>query len=366
MYTIDPDIRKAGTLPGTFYHSEEAFRACREQVFGRSWQLIPEAESAVPLPQDCLPFSYMDHFIEEPLLLLRDAHNDLQCLSNVCTHRGNILVRQPGRLERGIVCGYHGRRFHTDGRFAAMPETQGMLDFPCADDHLTRLPLGQWRQFVFTSLDPAVPFEDWCADMDRKIGFLPVEEFQFAPERSRDYLVKANWALYCDNYLEGFHIPFVHKSLAAALDWGAYRTELMPWGSCQVGIGRGGEEVFDLPAGHEDSGQSIAAYYFWLYPNIMFNFYPWGLSLNIVRPLRVDLTRVSFRAYVWDPAKLAAGAGADVDLVEREDEAIVEQVQIGTRSRFYRQGRFAPGQEQGVHHFHRLLSKSLNPETLQP
>ena len=38
-----------------------------------------------------------------------------------------------------------------------------------------------------------------------------LKDFIFDPNASRDYLVKANWALYCDNYLEGFHIPFIHK-----------------------------------------------------------------------------------------------------------------------------------------------------------
>ena len=92
----------------------------------------------------------------------------------------------------------------------------------------------------------------------------------------------------------------------------------------------------------------------------MFNFYPWGLSMNIVRPLNEHLTKVSFRAYIWDESKLTAGAGADVDLVEREDEAVVEQVEIGTRSRFYKHGRFSPTMERGVHQFHQLLTKMIN------
>jgi choline monooxygenase len=359
MYQIDADINRAATLPGAFYNTSDAFEACREKIFARSWQMITHAEETVKLPNDAMPFQFMDNFIEEPLLLLRDAQNVQHCLSNVCTHRGKILVEHPCKLERGIICGYHGRRFHPDGRFAAMPETAGMENFPCADDNLTRLPVYQWRQFSFTSIDPAFPFDEWVAGMERKIGFLPVEQFRFDAARSRDYLVKANWALYCDNYLEGFHIPFVHKALAATLDWGAYRTELFDWGNVQVGVSKGGEEVFTLPAGHEHYGQAIAGYFFWLFPNIMFNFYPWGLSLNIVRPLQHDLTRVSFRAYVWDASRLGKGAGADLDLVEREDEAVVEQVQIGTRSRFYRHGRFSPAQEKGVHQFHRLVAAAI-------
>ncbi len=359
MYKIENDIRRATTLPGQFYHSATTFERNREDIFARSWQMIVGAEDVVRTPNDALPFHFMDHFIEEPLVLLRDGQNQLRCMSNVCTHRGKILIEHPGKLERGIVCNYHGRRFGLDGSFIAMPETQGMENFPCADDNLTHVPMKQWRQFAFASLNPAMPFEEWIGDVERKVGFMPIEEFRFAPERSRDYLVKSNWALYCDNYLEGFHIPFVHKALAASLDWNAYRTECYRWGNCQVGISKGGEHTFDLPAGHEDYGQHVAGYYFWLFPNIMLNFYPWGLSVNIVRPLTGDLTKVSFRSYVYDAAKLAAGAGADLDLVEREDEAVVEQVQIGTRSRYYRHGRFSPAREQGVHHFHQLISEFL-------
>jgi choline monooxygenase len=89
----------------------------------------------------------------------------------------------------------------------------------------------------------------------------------------------------------------------------------------------------------------------------MVNVYPWGLSLNIVKPLAVDRTRVSFLSYVWDPARLDAGAGAGLDRVEREDEVVVEGVQRGVRSRLYARGRYSVTRETGVHHFHRLLGR---------
>ena len=54
---------------------------------------------------------------------------------------------------------------------------------------------------------------------------------------------------------------------------------------------------------------------------------------------------------------LNKGAGNDIDKVEREDEFVVENVQKGVKSSFYKAGRFSPTREQGVHHFHRLLSR---------
>jgi len=49
-----------------------------------------------------------------------------------------------------------------------------------------------------------------------------------------------------------------------------------------------------------------------------------------------------------------------LDRVEREDEAIVEAVQRGVRSRLYDRGRYSPTREQGVHHFHRLLGEVIS------
>jgi choline monooxygenase len=68
---------------------------------------------------------------------------------------------------------------------------------------------------------------------------------------------------------------------------------------------------------------------------------------------------VSYLTYVWDASRLDRGAGAGLDRVEREDEAVVEGVQRGVRSRLYERGRYSPTRETGVHHFHRLMARSL-------
>jgi choline monooxygenase len=56
---------------------------------------------------------------------------------------------------------------------------------------------------------------------------------------------------------------------------------------------------------------------------------------------------------------LEQGAGADLDRVEMEDEAVVEATQEGLRSRLYDRGRYAPKHEAAVHHFHRWWSDRI-------
>jgi len=355
---IDADIRKASTLPGWAYTDPEAYERMRERVFATSWQLAGDTDR-VKVPGQVSPFTLLESFLDEPLLLTRDKSDAIHCLSNVCTHRANLVSENEG-VEPFLRCRYHGRRFGLDGKFLSMPEFEKTEHFPSPADDLRSLTIGAWAKFLFVSLAPAAPFDEWIGDMRARVGWLPLSEGLYDAARSREYLVRANWALYCDNYLEGFHIPFVHSGLAAALDYGSYRTELFPWGSLQVGIANEGEDCFTLPADSPDLGQRVAAYYFWLYPNTMFNFYPWGVSINVVRPLAIDRTKVSFLSYVVDPSRLEVGAGATLDRVEREDESIVEAAQRGAASRFYDRGRYSPTREQGVHHFHRLIARSLN------
>jgi choline monooxygenase len=73
----------------------------------------------------------------------------------------------------------------------------------------------------------------------------------------------------------------------------------------------------------------------------------------------MDRTAVDFITYVADESLMANGAGADLHRVELEDEAVVESVQRGIRSRFYSHGRYSPTREKGTHHFHRLVAEFL-------
>lgn len=356
-WEINEDIRQAWTLPAWVYTEPELHEQIKRKVFARSWQFVADTDM-VKIPGQTYPFTLLEGCLDEPLLLTRDTQDRIHCTSNVCTHRGNLVCETAGN-ERFLRCRYHGRRFGLDGKFQHMPEFEEAAGFPTELDNLPGVPFSLWDKLIFTSLDPVCTFEEFIAPVKERVGWLPLHEFMFDPSRSRDYLMKANWALYCDNYLEGFHIPFIHAALNETLDYGRYRTEIFDYGNLQLGVAKGGEDCFDLPAGSPDYGQEIAAYYYWMFPNLMLNFYPWGLSINVVKPLAVDVTRVSFLSYVWDYSRMSTGAGAALDRVEREDEAVVEATQRGIRSRFYDRGRYSPTREQGVHHFHLLLTQFL-------
>ncbi|HVE57952.1 MAG TPA: SRPBCC family protein [Pyrinomonadaceae bacterium] len=347
IFEINSDIRYAETLSSEFYTDEKYFLESKEKIFARSWQMVGTTDET----DNLVPFTILENFLDEPGLITKTNEN-FTCLSNVCTHRGKILVEEKCKAN-GIRCGYHGRRFDLDGKFLSMPEFEEAANFPSEKDDLTRIPFDILGRLLFASINPFASFEDFFASVKERLTWLDWTDLKFSEKLSRDYFVDAHWALYCENYLEGFHIPFVHQSLNEAIDYGTYTTETFRFASLQTGFAKHGENAFGF-------NSEIAALYFFIFPNLMLNFYPWGLSVNIVKPLQTDLTKVSYLTFVADESKLNKGAGADLSRVEFEDQSVVESVQKGINSRFYEKGRYSPTREQGTHHFHQLIAEFMN------
>jgi len=338
IFQIESDIRQAATMHSDFYTDQHWFDEATERIFARSWQFITRETD---LTNTLTPFRLLPGLLDESLLLVRTSEY-ISCLTNVCTHRGKVLVDSACEGEL-IRCPYHGRRFLLDGKCSSMPEFEGVVGFPAESDDLTRIPVADRDGFIFCSLQPFVPFDEMVSDIAQHLTDLDRTELTLAA--TRQYEVNAHWALYCENYLEGFHIPYVHHGLNKVVEYGTYTTETFRYSSLQTGYSAEGD---------------VEARYLFLFPNMMFNFYPWGISVNVVRPVTKDKTIVEFLTYVADESLLKSGAGADLHSVEMEDEAVVESVQMGIRSRFYSQGRYSPAREQGTHHFHRLIAEFMN------
>jgi len=346
---IDPRLEAAETPTGAAYCDSDLFIQELNHIFAHSWLGVP----APPEQRERMePFTVLPGALDEPLVFTRDGDGTVHCLSNVCTHRGMLVACESGSAKR-LRCGYHGRRFGLDGALESAPGFEGAENFPRPADDLPSVHVKSWGPMYFVSLAHSQSFDAWLKPLFPWLNFLDVDALIPDHEATQRYSVAANWKLYLDNYLEGFHIPTVHKSLAAALDVGAYRSECLEGGSVQIGLASPGGPTLPLGSNHPLSGQDVAALYFHLFPNTLINVYPWGVSINHVNPTGIDSTEVIFERYVGNPELLDQGAGSGLHRVELEDEAVVEATQKGVRSRLYTRGRYAPKHEAAVHHFHR-------------
>ena len=348
MGVIHPDITLAETLPSGYYNDSEKYSSLLEK-FASTWNFIGlesmlENDNIVPVTIGDIP------------MILTKSESGYHCISNVCTHRGMILCDKK-TTSSTISCPYHGRSFSLSGEFKHMPEFAEVKNFPSSADDLPSAQVVSWHGLLFASFSADETFEQYINAVEERMNFFNFSKLVRVEELDRLHKVSANWLLYVDNYLEGFHIPYVHKTLNSVIDYTSYQTELFDNAVLQIGEGQEVGDCFEIPEGHQDYGRNIAAYYWWIFPNLMLNFYPWGISVNVVDPLNVSQTNITYFGLVCDSSKIGIGAGGELDTVEHEDQWIVESCNIGMESKLYQRGRYSPTMEKGVHHFHRLLTE---------
>ena len=287
-FHVEPDIRAAATPPRELYGDPAWYDAICERVLARTWHVVARLDE-VAQPESALPVTLLPGALDEPIVLTRDGAGALHALANVCTHRGNVVATEAARA-RTLRCGYHGRTFRLDGSMLAAPGFEGVTSFPSA----TRCGGSDSARSARSRSSPRGRRPRSMRSSDRSLSVSPSSRGTRCRDAgaSHDYELDANWALYVDNYLEGFHVPFVHDGLAKVLDEDAYATELSDEGVLQVGVVAPGEPAFVLPAGHRDHGRRVGAYWVWLFPAAMLNLYPWGLSVNVIQPLGPSRTGV--------------------------------------------------------------------------
>ena len=128
--------------------------------------------------------------------------------------------------------------------------------------------------------------------------------------------------------------------------------------------GQRAEDGFDpswLPARFGTSdGRGVFALWWFVFPNLTLNFYPWGLSINVYQPVpgRPEATRFGWFQLAVDGAKHAERDRRWLSAqVDAEDVDTLAQVSRGLRSDLAPRGRFAPDHEQAAHWFHRRVAR---------
>ncbi len=342
---VDEPIERATTIPASWYTAPESTHFEREAVFASSWQLVTRSD-AVREPASVLT----TRIAGKPLLVVRDEEGALRGFYNVCRHRGGPIDRCPG-TQSMLQCRYHGWTYRLDGSLRGVPRFNRAELFDKRDYGLVPVRLGQWDQFLFVNVDGmAPPIEDHFLGIAERMppGMLAGLRFH----SSVTYDVACNWKVYVDNFLEGYHLPYVHPELCDILDLHAYKTELFGTYSLQ-------HSPIDAATNpyHVERGD---AYYFFVFPNLMLNILPDRLQTNLVLPNGHDRCSVVFDYYYRDLESQAAVARIADDLaysdrVQDEDIEICERVQEGLASGGYDRGRFSVECEQGVYHFQQLL-----------
>jgi choline monooxygenase len=374
---VNEQIECAHTLASRFYTDPAILEIEKDKILRRTWQLIgtldhPCGELNGVKKTICDPETYFTADVAgEPLLVVRDKpaaageQGTLRAFSNVCRHRAGPIALGSG-CKNVMRCQYHGWTYTLDGRLIGTPDVEGVEFFDRSTMGMVPVRLETWEKFIFINFDLN------AESLSTYLGKIPEQArgFQFAGLQSaerRDYVINCNWKVYVDNYLEGYHIPIAHPGLMRELDYAHYRTDTFRYYSQQFAPIRAmktedaGERFYAPGTGLQQ------ALYFWIFPNLMLNIYPDNISTNVIVPLSTEKTLTIFEWFFHNAGQAKAReriekAIAFSDEVQQEDITLCENVQRGLRSSTYDRGRYSVKRENGVHHFHMLLSEFLGKE----
>jgi Rieske 2Fe-2S family protein len=162
----------------------------------------------------------------QPLVVVRGQGGQLQAFHNLCRHRGATLLEGRGNVQRGISCFYHRWRYDVDGHLTTVPQPE---QFPglCKDDWgLKPASVDSWNGILFVHVDPEPDqgLDAWLdAFPDRMSGYQPLE---LAEVRTVRHEIKANWKLFLENHVDGYHLWHLHAKSIKGLahprqDWAA-------------------------------------------------------------------------------------------------------------------------------------------------
>ncbi|MBM3274158.1 MAG: aromatic ring-hydroxylating dioxygenase subunit alpha [Candidatus Sericytochromatia bacterium] len=356
---FDPRIPldSASTIPSSWYLLPDFADLEREALFARAWQYVGSVHG-VANPGDYITADIAG----EPILVVRDAEGALRALSNVCRHRGGPLASGAGTGLRALKCGYHGWSYDLSGRLLSAPEFDGVCDFDRQQVCLPPVRVEIFGPFVFANLDPGAP-----ALTDALGTFAAAFRPHGLPFSHRKvHPVACNWKVFVDNYLDGgYHVNHVHPGLGGVIDYAAYRCELHEGWNVQTSPLRPSTRIRDGTLAYASSRGGDAAYYYWLFPNLMINCYEGVIEINHVRPTAIDRCEVVFD-YFYAPGLDRAASDQVSDQVQEEDRRICEAVQKGLGSRWYDTGRFSVKRENGGHQFHVMLAAALQAAAPPP
>ena len=376
-FFVDPNIDRAESLPASAFVDPEFLELELGTIFAHTWLLAPRendsqdglATSTDPIGKtgSRVPFNLLG----KPFFLQRGQHGRLNCFPNVCTHAWHPLVGSSS-VGGAIICPQHGRQFDNEGRFVAQAGFEKVDGFPRESDHLRNVHVDEWGQWVFVSTsDPLAPFREFIETVQQSVPGIKLASLRRHRFDGEVREVDGNWKQHAWNYMHNFHIKFVHKGpggLADAIDLSSYRTELYKFSALQWAYARDEKNGFDpqLLADRfldpKNPTRKVFALWWFIFPNITLNFYPWGLSVNVYMPIsgKPDKTLFLWFQYALDEEKFQRRNSTWLsDQVDAEDIEAIGLVNTGAKSGFAPRGRFAPSEETGPHWFHRLAYETI-------
>jgi len=348
-------------LPGAAYVNESFYELENNYLFSRAWVFVGFAHQ-LPNTGDVLPISVAG----QPLFILRNGAKEISAFHNVCRHRNLQLVDKPANCGRLLRCPYHSWSYDLNGKLKNAPffggdAKQQVSGFKFEENGLVPVSCATWHDWIFVNLDPnAELFEEFIRPIKKVLSDTDVTKYR--PIATVELgQVRTNWKLLMENFIEPYHVQFVHQTTTSQTLQDHYP---VIEGKC-LGSAVDLSEEQIANAGKGTLG--VSSRYLTLFPNFVLGTYaPDQIGVHLNVPVDTETT-LQFRViYVHQDASYSDAETQQLkDLwyaVHREDHAICERLQTGRQSNISAQGGvLSPYWETSVRKFQELVANAIRP-----
>jgi phenylpropionate dioxygenase-like ring-hydroxylating dioxygenase large terminal subunit len=292
-----------------------------------------------------------------PLVAVRGDDGAVRVFRNACRHRGTQVAAGSG-CARAFTCRYHGWTYGLDGSLRHVPHEHGFPGLDKARRGLVPVASAEACGLVFVAQEGEGSFAEELAALPPIVP----ERFRFVAADELE--VPANWKIFLEGFLEGYHIrsthtrtfyPIQYDNLNVVESFGPHNRVAFPYQAI--------EKLRAVPAA-ERTADGRLTYVYHLFPNAIVATFPGRMIVVALEPLGVDRTRqvtyaLSERAQDDRHAQAALESGKKlVDGGAAEDREVVCAAQRGLASganEFLEFGLF----EGAIGRFHRALHAAL-------
>lgn len=352
------DYAQAWAMPSSYYTDPRILALERQHLFGTEWICIGRSDEAASAG-DMMPFDLCG----EPVVAVRGDDGVLRAFSNVCRHRGSILVARQAKAPR-IVCPYHHWSYDYEGKLAGAPRMEQHKGFDRANCRLPQFACAEWQGFIFVNMAPdPKPLAPQLQGLEHLIRNYHMEEMKTR------YVVNdvwpVNWKCFIENFMEGYHLSPLHRTTLHPMNPTKLCTHIEA-GDAYFGYNAGFSP--DLPRsykGHPHLTDAEAM-------NCVMMAVPPGLvsgcsgdysSFICVQPEAIDRTRVKMGLLFFGDTWKQSDVDHAVHLFHQymgEDKDMLAAMVRGLNSRHYGKGPLSPADFEGtVLDFYRYYSRRM-------
>jgi phenylpropionate dioxygenase-like ring-hydroxylating dioxygenase large terminal subunit len=203
----DAPIGRTRAMPPAMYNSEEIYRLEVERIMRKEW-VCPGLAAEIPNAGDYMTFA----IDTQPVFCIRGSDGQIRSFSNVCRHRQMVLLEGRGNSRR-VVCPYHAWTYDQTGKLIAAPHMQASEGFSRDEICLHSIRTEIWNGWIYITLNPeTVPISKMIEPLHTLVERYGIETY--IPIIHQEFTWKTNWKILNENFMEGYHGPFAHRTSA--------------------------------------------------------------------------------------------------------------------------------------------------------